>query len=273
MFCCPLCGEPLAVGANGASCVNKHNFDRAKEGYLNLLPVQKKNSKEPGDSREQLQSRQMFLEKGFYSSLKQKLFSIIPKDTKTVLDLGCGEGYFSRGMAQYFSESLHSVSLVAIDVAKEGVRLAAKAAKRKNLAGEYIVASNFDVPCADESFDLITRIFAPSSDEELQRLLRPSGTLIIVAPGAGHLIKLRQLIYRNVLAHEPPKVPQGFMQTGFTSVRGLITLNNSEDTRALLEMTPFSWRLRSEIRGQIIDGGLDDEFHFDFFIYQKIIEK
>lgn len=270
MFSCPLCGEPLAVAVSGATCVNKHNFDRAKEGYLNLLPVQKKNSKEPGDSREQLQSRQIFLEKGFYSPLKQKLLSIVPHGISTVLDLGCGEGYFSRGMARYFSERSHGVSLVAVDVAKEGVRLAAKAAKRENLSGEYIVASNFDVPCLDGSFDLITRIFAPSSDAELQRLLRPSGTLIIVAPGAEHLTKLRQEIYENVLAHEPPKVPSGFMQTGFASVRGIFALNDPEDTRAFLEMTPFSWRLRDEIRGQIIDGGLEDEFHFDFFIYQKV---
>ena len=33
-----------------------HSFDVAREGYVNLLPVQHKNSREPGDAEESLKS-------------------------------------------------------------------------------------------------------------------------------------------------------------------------------------------------------------------------
>ena len=38
-WCCPLCGAPLA-GDVTLKCPSGHCFDRAKEGYWHLLPVQ-----------------------------------------------------------------------------------------------------------------------------------------------------------------------------------------------------------------------------------------
>jgi 23S rRNA (guanine745-N1)-methyltransferase len=46
---CPLCHSPLAFTARSWCCENRHQFDQAKEGYVNLLPVQHKRSREPGD--------------------------------------------------------------------------------------------------------------------------------------------------------------------------------------------------------------------------------
>ena len=49
MLACPICSEPLNAVDNGVACPAGHRFDRARQGYLNLLPVQHKNSRDPGD--------------------------------------------------------------------------------------------------------------------------------------------------------------------------------------------------------------------------------
>ncbi|MER2103811.1 MAG: putative RNA methyltransferase, partial [Pseudomonas atacamensis] len=42
MLACPICSEPLNAVDNGVVCPAGHRFDRARQGYLNLLPLQHK---------------------------------------------------------------------------------------------------------------------------------------------------------------------------------------------------------------------------------------
>lgn len=53
-FSCPLCHQPLSREKNSYICPLRHQFDMAKEGYVNLLPVQHKRSRDPGDSAEMM---------------------------------------------------------------------------------------------------------------------------------------------------------------------------------------------------------------------------
>ena len=62
---CPLCGEPL-TGDTALKCGRNHSFDRAKEGYWHLLPVQSMRTKAPGDSKEMVAARRAFLNAGYY---------------------------------------------------------------------------------------------------------------------------------------------------------------------------------------------------------------
>ena len=64
-WCCPLCGAPLA-GDVTLKCPSGHCFDRAKEGYWHLLPVQNTRTKAPGDSKEMVAARRAFLSAGYY---------------------------------------------------------------------------------------------------------------------------------------------------------------------------------------------------------------
>ena len=73
---CPLCSKSLTKTQNTLRCESNHSFDFAKEGYVNLLPVQNKNSKQPGDSLEMVKARRTFLEQGFYAFLQQALSDI-----------------------------------------------------------------------------------------------------------------------------------------------------------------------------------------------------
>lgn len=261
---CPLCHQLFLQNAQGLMCVNRHQFDRAKEGYFNLLPVQNKHSLEPGDAKEQLQARRQFLQAGFFAPLKVRLQELVPVTTETLLDVGCGEGYFTAG----FSEALPRAQIYGIDIAKAGVRLAAKTAKGKTEL-TYCVASSFDLPLTDNSIDVVTRIYAPSKDSELCRVIKPGGKLVIVAPGENHLLGLRSRLYREVRAHPQSATPQGFAVVECHRLTSDLKVAERELCAALLSMTPFAWRLSPELRDSILNAEWQDTLDFMITIYSK----
>jgi 23S rRNA (guanine745-N1)-methyltransferase len=267
-FSCPLCKQPLLINAQGLGCSNRHQFDRAKEGYFNLLPVQHKHSREPGDAKAQLQARREFLQAGFFSPLRAHLQSILPASAQRVLDIGCGEGYFTQGLA----EAIPNAQVYGIDIAKAGVRLAAKTAKAANLDSRliYAVASSADLPLADESMDVITRIYAPSKDAELCRVIKSDGKLVIVAPGEQHLLGLRRRIYREVRPHQAPHTPEGFALVEHQQLNAELVISQPELCSALLEMTPFAWRISPELKASIINEPFLDRLDFTISTYNKM---
>jgi len=259
---CPLCSLALLENPHGVACVNKHQFDRAKEGYFNLLPVHHKNSRKPGDAKQQLTARRLFLNAGYFSPLVVELKKIINKKATNVLDIGCGEGYFTRS----FHEHCPDAQIYGIDIAKAGIRLAAKGRSSRE---HYAVASSHLIPIADESMDVITRIYAPSKDEELHRTLKPGGKLIIVTPGERHLLGLRKKIYESINPHPKPVVPNGFNELEQSSISFSLDIPPGELTAALLKMTPFSWKLKPALMDASVGQGLIDMAEFQVSVYQR----
>lgn len=264
-FRCPICRLPLQQNSQGVACSERHQFDRAKEGYLNLLPVHHKHSREPGDASIQLQARRHFLQAGYFAPLQQQLCESIPQGLESLLDLGCGEGFFTLAMAQHFN----STQVLGVDIAKTGVRMAARKSQQQKADVAYAVASSYALPLVDHSMDAITRIYAPSKDEELVRVLKPDGLLLFVVPGEQHLLTLRQQLYQQVRAHEPPQTPMGFRLGKKYKVCETLNVNAGEDSRALLEMTPFAWRMDSPLKQSITDQGIRDHMHFEFYLYHR----
>lgn len=261
---CPLCGLPLSGNSQGLACENRHQFDRAKEGYFNLLPVQQKNSREPGDAVQQLKARRQFLNAGFFSALISKLGAYINPNIESMLDVGCGEGYFTRAL----SERCPKANVYGIDIAKSGVRLAAKGAGEQIT---YAVASSYSLPIASHSMDLITRIYAPSKDEELARVLKPQGQLVIVTPGEHHLLGIRKKIYRQLKPYSQPAVPAGFNVVEQSSAAFPLQVPAGDLTSALLQMTPFTWKLTPDLLAEFYGQGVMDEADFCITIYEKNI--
>lgn len=258
-FICPLCQSPFREQGRGVFCLSGHHFDRAKEGYLNLLPVHHKNSRNPGDARSQLLARRKFLDAGFFAPLLPVLASLVPKEARTLLDIGCGEGYFSHGLAAALPDNLQ---VYAIDIAKEGIRLAAR-----RYPENYAVASAFALPLASASMDVVTRIYAPSHTDELKRVLSPQGRLLVVTPAEQHLLRLRKHIYSSIRPHPEPGMA-GFdclqqQRLGFS-----LQVPPGELTAALLEMTPYAWRLSESVRQQLIASGLEDDADFHVAVYK-----
>src|SRR5690625_1451364 len=97
MLICPLCQQALTSIENGVSCPAGHRFDRARQGYLNLLPVQHKGSRDPGDNSAMVEARRRFLDAGHYAPLAERLVELATADIQPArwLDIGCGEGYYS----------------------------------------------------------------------------------------------------------------------------------------------------------------------------------
>ena len=250
LYICPVCNEPLQrhPADHRYVCQNQHSFDVAKEGYVNLLPVQYKHSKEPGDNKLMMTARREFLEAGFYEPMAKAVAMMIDvvnlqDQPLRLLDLGCGEGYYSRKIAAHCNHS-ERIALHGIDIAKFAVAAAAK----KQPTARFIVASSNRLPYPDQYFDFVLRIFAPSDDGELKRVLKPSGHLLTVTPGPRHLWQLKEFIYTEVKEHaEESPAPQGFERLSTQRISYKIT-PNAQQRMALLQMTPFAWQANESVQ-------------------------
>ena len=265
LYVCPVCGGALHLHESGKNyaCQNQHSFDLAKEGYLNLLPVQYKHSKEPGDSKQMMVARREFLEAGFYEPMAKAVAMMIDAINVKglrLLDLGCGEGYYSRKIAFYCKHG-KQLALHGIDIAKFAIAAAAK----KQPDARFIVASSNRLPYPDQYFDFVLRVFAPSDDGELTRVLKSSGHLLTVTPGPRHLWQLKEFIYANVKEHASESLlPQGFERLAEQRISYKIT-PNPQQRMALLQMTPFAWRANESARQSLI-GISELEIETDFIV-------
>ena len=76
LFCCPLCAAPLERNQRAYICPNGHCFDVAREGYVHLLPANRKHSKAPGDDKGMVTARNRFLSKDYYAPLRDALCTL-----------------------------------------------------------------------------------------------------------------------------------------------------------------------------------------------------
>ena len=239
-FLCPVCGNQLHQQDRSFVCPNRHSFDIARQGYVNLLTVQQKHSLNPGDTREQVLSRRAFLEAGFYAPIAQVLCSAA-KDLNCagpILDVGCGEGWYSAQL----SAALDS-PLVGLDISKEAVRCAA--AKYKN--AQWICGSAARLPIADGSVGLVTSLFALTVPEEFKRVLSPNGYYFQVLAQEDHLLGLKSIIYPTLTHKEKSTAPElpGFTLIRQIPVRFSFTVEG-EQVQNLLSMTPHVYRIGRE---------------------------
>lgn len=237
MLLCPICAAPLEKQNTAYICQKRHSFDLARQGYVNLLPVQQKRSLQPGDTREQVLSRRAFLDGGFYAPIADALCRLAQDHdcTGPVLDIGCGEGYYSTRLANALG-----CDLIGLDISKEAVRCAAG----RHKGPVWLCASAAHLPVADQSIGLVTSLFALTIPEEFLRVLRPDGAFIQVLAAEDHLLGLKSIIY-PALTHKPkqtvPEVP-GFRLVESRPIRFTFTVEG-EQVQNLLSMTPHVYRI------------------------------
>lgn len=237
---CPLCRQPLQQTGRQWSC-GRHVFDCAKEGYVNLLPVQFKRSLHPGDNAEMMQARRRFLDEGHYQPLREHLIhcidAVLAENATALLDIGCGEGYYTGALAAHLGKT-RSLRVYGLDIAKTAVQRAA----RRYGGVAFCVASSRRLPFAASSLDAILKIYAPCNEDELQRTVNAGGWVITVSPGPRHLWQLKAEVYDEVRLHpSKPENLNGFTLVKETSLAYDMTLSGAQ-AAALLQMTPFAWR-------------------------------
>lgn len=242
---CPLCHQALQLSVQQWRCSNNHQFDCAKEGYVNLMPVQHKGSKQPGDSTEMMQARRAFLDAGYYQPLQQRVCELLdaalPLDATMLLDIGCGEGYYTAAVADRLNRQ-RQMAVFGLDVAKVAVRYGAKRYQQVN----FCVASSHRLPFASGSLDAVLRIYAPCKAAELSRTVKPGGIVVTVAPGPRHLYQLKALIYPEVQLHgDAQEHLEGFELLSCEKLAYEMKLPGKQSFN-LLQMTPFAWRASIE---------------------------
>ena len=186
------CGRPLAPEAGTLRCALGHAFDRARRGWVNLLQPQDRRSRAPGDSRDAALARRRLVTAGLEAPLHDRLVAALDSpraggtrgEALPVLDVGCGEGSVLAALAARRSIVAHGVDLSA-----DAVDLAAAALP----AGVWVVANaDRGLPFADGSFDLALSLLARRPADELARVLRRTGTLLVAVPGPADLAELRR---------------------------------------------------------------------------------
>ena len=234
---CPICGGPLQKQQRQYVCENRHSFDIARQGYVNLLPVQQKHSIAPGDTREQVLSRRAFLEAGFYTPIAETLISAAKKYgvSGEILDIGCGEGWYSAQLADALN-----ANLTGLDISKEAVRCAAAKYKGKL----WLTATAAHIPVPDGRADLLTSLFAITLPEEFSRVLKKDGLYFQVLAAQDHLLGLKGIIYDELKFKEKDSVPElpGFARLESIPIRFSFTVEG-EQIRNLFSMTPHVFRI------------------------------
>ena len=312
LFICPLCQSPLQPALDTWRCdgslhakQTNHPFDVARQGYVNLLPVQQKKSKEPGDSQASIEARKRFLSAGYYQPLQalicQKMAELLTKDklvakqtSKPVnwLDIGCGEGYYTQAMAHTGMDTL-----IAADISKPAVVELAKASKAthslwcqkevtvdskladgsKTAVIYPLVTSAAHLPLRAHSINGISSIFSPILPTAFNEVLSDEGYLIIAKPDVGHLATVREALFDDVREHDSDKFLQElapyFTLLNTYNLSTELTLS-ADDLADLLTMTPYAYRARSEKRQALLAKVATEKFtteaKFVVYILQKI---
>ena len=241
-------------------CVNGHSFDMAKEGYVNLLRSSKSGDL-IGDDKISARMRRDFLNKGYYAPLKDELCRIFADKKGSVLDICCGEGYYTSALGEN-----PDLNVFGFDIAREMVRLAAKRGK-----GTYFVANMANIPIAKESMDYCTHLFAPFNEAAFAKVLKDGGRLYTVIPGRFHLWGLKQAVYDT--PYENDEVLPQTQQLRLISQRKVIaniTLTCQEDIQAVFRMTPYFFHTAQKDKEKLLRlDALETSIEFVIGEYEK----
>ena len=236
-FACPICQENLTLVETSLKCSNRHSFDLAKFGYVNLAPQIKQSANYDKDN---FQNRQQILEAGFYQAILETISDLLAMNpsSKTILDIGCGEGFYSRKLQESHSDK----TFYAFDISKDSVQIAAKS--EPNWAVNWFVGDLARLPIKDASMDMLLDIFSPANYGEFQRVLSKDGILIKVIPTENHLKEIRQMVQDQLTKkdYSNQDIKEHFQEhfsIQASQIASLTKTITTEQRQALLSMTPL----------------------------------
>lgn len=262
---CPVCGAGMQSDADGRSVrctgVRPHCYDVARSGYLNLTSP----SDGVGDGKDAVRARTQFLGGGYYEPLSDAVNALLDElGARTVLDAGCGEGYYTNRMAR-------GRTVLGVDLSRDGIESAAKSAKRLASDASFFVGSLFKLPVQKETVDAVTNLFAPCAEAEFSRVLRQKGSLLLVGAGERHLLGLKERLYDTpYLNPGRADLPMQMQLIGERRLTYEITVNGQDKIQALFSMTPYYWRTSESDRNRL--AGLETlttEVDFNIYVFGK----
>ena len=262
---CPVCGSDCRTDElqKRFFCVGEkqHSFDFSKSGYLNLCRFAKS-----GDGKDAIRARSKFLEAGYYQPLSDEVNRILKNaGVRSVLDAGCGEGYYTNRMTDVCGV------VFGADLSRDGIDKAAKTAKQKGTDAAFSVASLFELPVKNESFDAVTNLFAPCCEVEFTRVLKKDKYLILVGAGENHLMGLKRILYDNPYSNpDRNDLPHNLTLCERKRLQTEVCVKGNDVIQALFSMTPYYWRTSESDRSKLMNvDSLVTELDFDIYIYRK----
>lgn len=227
---CPVCMTGFHLSGSSLLCQSGHCFDVNKKGFVNLVPAQKPTKYDT----ELFMARRRILEAGFYNELTKKLNELC-EDAKTVLDAGCGDGFFTQ--------ALSAGTVIGLDLAKEAIQRAAGTDGN----ALFIVGDLTRLPFKDESFDTILNILSPAHYPEFRRVLKPNGRLIKVIPDSEYLREVRSLADKEDYSNAQVKehFSKNVRTASVCSVRSLLPVS-IEQAADIVKMTPMTFSVNTE---------------------------
>ncbi|MBE6689020.1 MAG: methyltransferase domain-containing protein [Ruminococcaceae bacterium] len=266
-FICPVCCSALKKQNKSYVCPNRHTFDISREGYVNLLPSGKANSAVPGDNKEMVSARTLFLETGAYKlfadGIAKTASDVSLNVSPVILDAGCGQGYYDRVVKDCIPQS----EFYGLDISKFAVKYAAS--HNKDIT--YSVAGVYDMPVADSSADIILSIFSPIAEKEFLRTCASGGHLIIAVPGPRHLFGLKEILYDKPYENDIIKTEyEGFNFVDRIPLKSQLNCCENKVIMSLFAMTPYYWK--TDINGHEKlknTSKLETELEFDILVYKK----
>ncbi len=243
---CPKCHQILTQDGRNWRCADGHSYDTAKQGYVNLLLVDQKKSKHPGDDMDMVRARAEFLDAGYYQPISGALNQMVSEQMASqgpaanLLDIGCGDGWYTANLKQALSEE---TQITGLDISRDAV----KYATRRSKAIRWIVASGARPPVPQHSQNAIVTLFTPLMPQGLDYALAENGFVMTASTGPRHLSELRERIYTDVRDEFWSPVQQ-LQDAGFDCVaeQPVNFRFRPADTDALinlLNMTPHRWKV------------------------------
>lgn len=235
LFQCPVCHNGFESIENyQLLCKEKHQFDLNKKGTLHLMLK----SVESEYTRYMLLSRQHIAQSGFWQPLLDSIYPKLQIVDGAILDVGCGEG----SHAAYLKDKGITEPLIAFDISKEGINLAAATYSDPF----FLVADLADSPFASGQYATLLNILSPSNYSEFKRLLKTGGQVIKVVPNPDYLKELRDLKGSEADTYSNEEVVSKFEEHFSTVHKEKIryTYKLSKELQAdFLNMTPLGWHL------------------------------
>lgn len=269
-FICPVCRESLAEEEKIYKCKNGHCFDKSKFGYVNLLQSQKSSAKRHGDDRVMIRARRDFLDRGYYSFLRDALCDICNENLMNgaaVIDAGCGECWYSSGIKHKLFENGKDICFYGVDISKDALEFASK--RKSGIPAA--VASVFELPFADDSADLLLNIFSPEADGEYLRVLKKGGVMIRVIPLENHLFELKAAVYSKPYLNDIPATDvDGFELVKTEKICQTLDISSNEDIQNLFKMTPYYYKTGKDDQAKLDNlERLEVRAEFEIRVYRK----
>jgi 23S rRNA (guanine745-N1)-methyltransferase len=241
---CPICQRGFTDAGSGLRCAGGHGFDRARQGYVNLLTGVAPRATEPPHM---VDARAGLLSSGLFDVLVDAVAAAAatrggawPHPPGLVVDAGGGTGHYLAAVL----DRLPDHRGVTLDLSRAAARRAARAHER---AAAAVCDVWRRLPVADAAADLVLNVFAPRNGAEFRRILRRTGTLLVVTPDPDHLVELVTRL--GLVTVDPDKDRRlGYALDAHFALEERVPLTRRllvghDDVTRLVAMGPSAWHL------------------------------